>query len=167
MYKAGKTENTMELGSDCLPISPACLHSLSHSCIFLGRNVSSSPLSVFGRNNEQRKTASDSAKSPQPTREDARQSRLAPSTRQGIKDAMTNPPRLDDTDKDSSFALHSTPLLTILIHDCRLTLPASKDYIIPSSSMSMCPFKCPSIEYSLYSPTKHSEIDGPSNQTPS
>ena len=33
----------------------------------------------------------------------------------------------DDTDKETSFALHSTRLLTILIHDCRPTLPASKE----------------------------------------
>lgn len=157
----------MELASNCLPISPACLHSLSHSCIFLGRNVSSSPLSVFGRDNEQRKRASDSAESPQPTTEDARQSKLAPSNKTRHQRRYDEPAEMDDTDKDFSFALHSTRLLTILIHDCRLALPTSKDHIIPSSSMSMCPFKCPSIEYSLYSPTKHSEIDGPSNQTPS
>ena len=34
---------------------------------------------------------------------------------------------MDDTDKETSFALHSTRLLTILIHDCRLTLPSSKE----------------------------------------
>lgn len=40
----------------------------------------------------------------------------------------------DDKDKETSFALHSTRLLTILIHDCRLTLPASKE---PSHSYAI------------------------------
>ena len=157
-----ETGNLMELANYCLLAAYILYRILAFP---FGGNVSTA---VSGRDNEQRNQLKE-------TQQNLRNQALEA---EAIKTSFSNRQRIerrydemdDDTDKETSFALHSTPSLTILIHDCRLNLPASKHYINSSLLTSMGLFKCPSIECCLYSqlsPIKHSEIDGPFNQTPS